>query len=118
MRLHTDLYQSAADYARLLHHEFVRHGATQDILYLSKPHIGTNILKKVVKNIRNTIESLGGEYKFNSKVDEFVINNGRVVGVKACGVTYDCDNVILACGHSARDTIRTLQNVCANVRLG
>ncbi len=98
----------SSEFISVVLNEFVRHGATQDILYLSKPHIGTDILKKVVKNIRNTIESLGGEYKFNSKVDEFVINNGRVVGVKACGVTYDCDNVILACGHSARDTIRTL----------
>ncbi len=98
----------SSEYIQIVLNEFVNHGAKEDILYSAKPHIGTDILKNVVKNIRMTIESLGGEYKFNSKVDEIIINNGKVVGVRSCGVTYDSENVILACGHSARDTITKL----------
>ncbi len=95
----------SSEYISVVLNEFVKHGASEDILYLSKPHIGTDIQENVVKNIRLTIEKLGGEYKFNSKVDEIIINNDKVCGVKACGETYYSDNVILACGHSARDTI-------------
>lgn len=98
----------SSEYISVVLNEFVKHGANEDILFNAKPHIGTDILREVVKNIRKTIESLGGEYKFNSKVDEVIIKNGKVIGVKSCGVTYDTDNVILACGHSARDTIRKL----------
>lgn len=105
----------SSEYIKMVLQEFVDHGATQDILYLAKPHIGTDILKKVVKNIRTTIQNFGGEYKFNSKVDEIIIENNRVVGVKACGVRYDSDNVILACGHSARDTIRALHSQGVNM---
>ena len=75
----------SSEYISVVLNEFVKHGASEDILYLSKPHIGTDILKNVVKNIRLTIEKLGGEYKFNSKVDEIIINNDKVCGVKACG---------------------------------
>lgn len=105
----------SSEYISVMLNEFVAHGANKEILYLAKPHIGTDVLKNVVKNIRQTIESLGGEYKFNSKVDELIIVNGRVTGVKACGVTYDSDNVILACGHSARDTIRKLYSQGVNM---
>lgn len=98
----------SSEYIKVVLNEFVRHGAKEDILYSAKPHIGTDILKNVVKNIRESIKQLGGEYKFNSKVDEVIIKDEKVVGVKSCGVTYESENVILACGHSARDTIRKL----------
>lgn len=105
----------SSEYISVVLNEFVRHGAKEDILYSAKPHIGTDILKNVVKNIRNTIVSLGGEYKFNHKVDEIVIKDGRVAGVKAKGVTYESENVILACGHSARDTIKKLYSQGVNM---
>lgn len=98
----------SSEYIKMILHEFVSHGATEDILYLAKPHIGTDILRNVVANIRKTIQSLGGEYRFNSKVEEIVIQNGKAVGVKVDGMIVESDNIILACGHSARDTIRKL----------
>lgn len=97
-----------SEYISVVLGEFVRHGAPSEITYLSKPHIGTDILRLVVKNIRQTIQSLGGEYKFNSKVDEILISDDKVTGVRSCGVTYDSENVILACGHSARETLSKL----------
>ncbi len=105
----------SSEYISVMLNEFVKHGASKEILYLAKPHIGTDVLKEVVKNIRQMIESLGGEYKFNTKVEELVIKNGKVCGVKACGVVYESDNVILACGHSARDTIRKLHSQGVNM---
>lgn len=105
----------SSEYISVMLNEFVKHGASKEILYLAKPHIGTDVLKEVVKNIRQTIESLGGEYKFKTKVQELVIKNGKVCGVKACGVVYESDNVILACGHSARDTIRKLYSQGVNM---
>ncbi len=105
----------SSEYISIVLNEFVRHGANEDILYLAKPHIGTDVLREVVKNIRESIEKLGGEYKFNSKVDEIIITNGKVTGVKACGVSYESENIILACGHSARDTIRKLYSQGVNM---
>ena len=92
--------------------EFVRFGAPEDILYLAKPHIGTDILREVVKNIRTEIISLGGEVIFEAKMTGLIRKNGFVKGV-----TYEKDgsvhelpaeNVILAIGHSARDTFEYL----------
>lgn len=105
----------SSEYIPIVLNEFVRHGANEDILFNAKPHIGTDVLREVVKNIRRTIESLGGEYKFNSKVDEIIIKNNKVVGVKACNITYESENIILACGHSARDTIRKLHSQGVNM---
>lgn len=98
----------SSEYISIVFNEFVKHGANSDILFNAKPHIGTDILRIVVKNIRKTIESLGGEYRFNSKVQKVLFKEGKVVGVVVNGETIDCDNVILACGHSARDLIATL----------
>lgn len=89
--------------------EFVLAGAPEEILYLNKPHIGTDILREVVKNIRNEIISLGGEVRFNSKVTDILIEDDRVIGVK---INYEeiinSDKVLLALGHSARDTFHML----------
>lgn len=105
----------SSEYICIVLNEFVRHGATADILYNAKPHIGTDILRDVVANIRKRIESLGGEYKFNCKVEDFVIENDKIIGVIANGIRYDSDVVVLACGHSARDTIKTLYEKGVNM---
>ncbi|RKM62374.1 FAD-binding protein [Butyrivibrio sp. CB08] len=89
---------------------FVKAGAPERIKYESKPHIGTDILRRVVKNIRNEIISSGGQVMFDSQVTDIVIDDGRVKAVK-CGETeYPCDYLVLAIGHSARDTFAMLKD--------
>jgi hypothetical protein len=89
--------------------EFVKAGAPEEILFISKPHIGTFKLVTMVENIRHTIESLGGEIRFEQRVVDLNIDNGRVRGVKlASGEEIVTDHVIMALGHSARDTFAML----------
>lgn len=89
--------------------EFEKHGAPKEILSKAKPHIGTDMLRKVVKNIREEIISLGGEIHFLSKIDDIGIKNGRIVSVSAEGTAFSAENVIIAAGHSARDTFAMLK---------
>ena len=98
-----------------LHHgrkvltEFVKAGAPEEILYVSKPHIGTYRLVTMVEHMRASIESLGGEIRFGSRVDDLLIEDGQVRGVTlASGETLRADHVVLAVGHSARDTFEML----------
>jgi uncharacterized FAD-dependent dehydrogenase len=106
------LYSQIKDpnhYGRKVLVEFVKAGAPEEILYISKPHIGTFRLVKMVEHIRATIESLGGEFRFSSKVEDLHIENGHVRGVRlASGEEIRADHVILAIGHSARDTFGML----------
>ncbi len=92
--------------------EFVSHGAPEDILVNAKPHIGTDKLKITVKNIRDDIIEMGGEVRFETKLIGIRSKNGRVnaVDVECRGTveTIETDNVILAIGHSARDTFKLL----------
>ncbi len=89
--------------------EFVKAGAPPEILYVSKPHIGTFRLVSMVEKMRATIESLGGEIRFQSRVDDLDIDNGQVRGVVlASGERIAADHVVLAVGHSARDTFQML----------
>lgn len=96
--------------------EFVKAEAPAEILTEAHPHIGTFRLVKMVENIRKTIESLGGEYRFESRVTDFdieVSKNGerRIRGVMlASGEHIASDHVVLAIGHSARDTFQLLEN--------
>jgi len=90
-------------------HELVQAGAPEEILYTNKPHIGTDILVKVVTSIRNKIISLGGEARFQSQVTDIAIENQKVTAVSlAGGETIETDRVIIAIGHSARDTYEML----------
>lgn len=90
---------------------FVACGAKDDILYDAKPHIGTDYLVKVVANLRHKIEALGGEIRFDTKVEEILTENGRIKGiVTATGEEISADIVVLAIGHSARDTFAMLKN--------
>jgi len=85
--------------------QFVAAGAREDILFDAKPHVGTDYLVKVVQNIRNRIISLGGEVRFNAQVTGFYQNNSRITGLEINEKEQiSCDKVILAIGHSARDT--------------
>ncbi|MDR1463355.1 MAG: hypothetical protein LBI68_09525, partial [Azoarcus sp.] len=89
--------------------EFVRAGAPEEILYLSKPHIGTFRLVSMVEKMRAEIESLGGEIRFCARVDDLLIEDGHVRGlVLANGAEIRADHIILALGHSARDTFEML----------
>ncbi|MCW3475849.1 NAD(P)/FAD-dependent oxidoreductase [Limobrevibacterium gyesilva] len=94
--------------------EFVKAGAPPEILYVSKPHIGTFRLVTMVEQLRDTIEGLGGEYRFQSKVEDIDIaetqaGERRVRGVVLAGGEYiAADHVVLAVGHSARDTFAML----------
>ena len=91
--------------------EFVKAGAPEEILYVAKPHIGTFRLVKIVENMRATIESSGGEFRFQTKVTDLVLENKRVMGVKlANDELISSNHVVLAVGHSARDTFRMLQD--------
>jgi uncharacterized protein len=89
--------------------ELVNAGAAPEILYINKPHIGTYRLVKIVENIRHSIESLGGEVRFHSRVETLNIETGRVCGVTlASGEYIPSEHVVLAVGHSARDTFEML----------
>lgn len=96
-------------YGRKVLTEFVKAGAPPEILYVSKPHIGTYRLVSIVEHIRATIESLGGEIRFESRVDQLHIENGQIQGVTlANGESLIANHVVLAVGHSARDTFKML----------
>ncbi len=87
----------------------VKAGAPEEILYVSKPHIGTFRLVGIVEKMRSTIQELGGEFKFQHKVTDILIKNGKVDGVVLNNNQEIISNhVILAIGHSARDTFKML----------
>ena len=89
--------------------QFVSAGAREDILYDAKPHVGTDVLLKVVQNIRGRILALGGEVRFCSQVTRFRTEGHRLTGVVlASGEEIPCRQAVLAIGHSARDTFETL----------
>lgn len=84
---------------------FVEHGAKEEILYLNKPHVGTDALIKIVKSIREEIISLGGQVRFESKVTDFTIQEGKITHLTINeNETIPCSKLVLAIGHSARDT--------------
>jgi uncharacterized FAD-dependent dehydrogenase len=107
------LYSQIKDpkfYGRKVMHEFVRAGAPPEILYVSKPHIGTFRLTGIVERMRAQIHELGGEVRFESKVSDLHIENGRIEGVTLeDGATLAARHVVLALGHSSRDTLRMLE---------
>jgi len=91
--------------------ELVMAGAPEEILYKNKPHVGTAKLVKVVENIRKRIIRLGGEYEFQSRVDDLLVNENKLEGVKLQnGKEIFSNQAILAIGHSARDTFQMLQD--------
>ena len=97
--------------------QFVRHGAPEEIIYLAKPHVGTDKLTQMVKTFREDIISHGGEIRFGTKLIGIGTENGRIKGAVAedkNGVyRIDTDNIVIACGHSARDTFYMLRDAGA-----
>lgn len=87
----------------------VKFGAKNSICYEAKPHIGTDILRDVVRNMRNEIVRLGGEVRFRSLVTDIEVRNGNIAGVIINGrEKLACEQLVLAIGHSARDTFSML----------
>jgi len=106
------LYSQIKDpkfHGRKVLHEFVKAGAPEEILYVSKPHIGTFRLTGVVETMREEIKALGGEVRFEQRVTDVLIEDGQLLGVELDGgERIESRHVIMALGHSARDTFRML----------
>lgn len=88
---------------------FIKHGAPREIAKMAKPHIGTDLLVDVIKNIRKEIISLGGEIMFDTALTDIIIKNGRIAGVKTTAGEIPAEHLILATGHSARELFFTLK---------
>jgi uncharacterized FAD-dependent dehydrogenase len=108
------LYSRVKDpkfYGRKVLTEFVKAGAPEEILYISKPHIGTFRLVSMIEKMRQTIQQLGGEIKFQSKVVDLILKDNSIQGVVLeNGEEILSNHVIIAVGHSARDTFELLYN--------
>ncbi len=87
---------------------FVRFGAPEEVGYLGKPHVGSDNLRKVVINLRNHILSEGGQIRFSSRFTGAAFRDGKLVAVEIDGIKEDADELVLAIGHSARDTFEML----------
>lgn len=100
---------------RMVLEEFVRNGAPEEILYNAKPHIGTDMLRNTVVNLRNKIISLGGEIRFETSLTDIIHKDNKVTAVKVkhnnSTEIIETDNIILAIGHSARDTFEMIYNM-------
>lgn len=90
--------------------ELVRFGAPADILYTAHPHIGTDLLRDIVKQLRKEIIALGGEVRFSCCLQDLIIEKGELCGIVINGEQIPAEQLILSIGHSARDTYRMLQN--------
>ncbi|MBQ0091835.1 MAG: FAD-dependent oxidoreductase [Clostridiales bacterium] len=91
--------------------QFVKAGAPEEILWLNKPHVGTDVLRSVIKTMREEILRRGGEVRFHTKLTGFLTENGAITGVRTeSGETIPTDTVVLAVGHSARDTFALLHD--------
>jgi len=100
------------NHSRKVLEEFVRAGAPKEILYQAKPHIGTDNLVKIVKKLRNTIISLGGQVCFETKLTGINIRDSKVAGaIVNNSETIETDTIVLALGHSARDTFEMLHQL-------
>ena len=96
---------------------FVEAGAPKEILYDSKPHIGTDLLRTVIKNIRKKIISMGGEFKFNTCLTNISYKNEKIEGIQVNNSEFiKTDVLVLAIGHSARDTFKLLYDLNLEMR--
>lgn len=90
---------------------FVKHGAPEEILYDNKPHIGTDLLVSVVRNMREAIKSMGGRFLYNTCLTDVIVEDGTIKGIQINGSEIiNCNVLVLAVGHSARDTFKMLYN--------
>ncbi len=93
---------------RYVSERFYEFGAPDEILFSAHPHIGTDRLREVVRRLRERIIMLGGEVRFGSRVEDIIVRNGSVAGVVVNGEKIPVNSLILAVGHSARDTFEML----------
>ncbi len=89
---------------------FTQFGAPEEICHIAKPHIGTDLLCGVIQNMRKEIIRLGGRVYFHHKLDKLLTKDGRLTGIVVNGAPYETHHLILAIGHSARDTFRMLSD--------
>lgn len=100
-----------SQYANKVLDTFIKFGAPEEIGYISKPHLGTDVLCRIVKNIRSYILERGGEIHYSSKMTDMLISDGKALGVVINGnMEYRSSIIYLALGHSARDTFKMLHN--------
>ena len=90
---------------------FLKHGAPADIAWRQKPHVGTDLLRGVITSIRTEIENLGGEVHFNTALTALQTSGGALCGITTTAGSILCDQLILAVGHSARDTFAVLHTM-------
>ena len=94
---------------------FVKYGASEEIIYDSKPHIGTDVLSEVVKNIRNAAIEYGAEFRFNTKLTHLIEKNGKLEALEYetnnMQEQMPCETLVLAIGHSSRDTFKMLNDM-------
>ena len=94
---------------------FLQHGAPAEIAIRQKPHVGTDLLRQVIASIRREIEQLGGEVRFDTALTGLTMKNGRLAGIGTTEGTLPCEVLVLAVGHSARDTFAMLQKSGLNL---
>ena len=110
------------DYCKMVTNEFYNFGAPKEITYLNKPHIGSDNLKNIVKNIRNHIISLGGEFLFSTKLKDIKIKSNQLDGIILQNVEtaeikeLSAEQLVLCVGHSARETFEMLYNKGAEIK--
>ena len=105
------LVKDKANRGRKVFEIFVENGAPKEIMYENKPHIGTDILRTVIINMRNKIISMGGQFYYNTKLTNINYENNELVSIEVNNETIiECNNLILAIGHSSRDTFEMLNN--------
>lgn len=106
-KLTTRISDNRCDYVLNVLHKF---GAPEEILTKSKPHIGTDKLRNVIINIRKEIEKLGGTVMFNHRLDDISVQNSKINSIIVNGSPIKTNNLVLAIGHSARDTFSMILN--------
>ena len=100
-----------SQYANKVLDTFIKFGAPEEIGYVSKPHLGTDVLCRIVKNIRSYILERGGEIHYSSKMTDMLISDGEALGVVINGkMEYRSSIIYLALGHSARDTFEMVHS--------
>lgn len=95
---------------------FVKYGADESILYDNKPHLGTDVIKKVITNMTDDLISKGADFRFNAKVENIILKDNAVCAVRGYGFEIKTDTAILSCGHSARDVYKMLDDIGAAIQ--
>jgi len=100
-----------SEYVSTVLDTFIKFGAPEELGYVSKPHVGTDVLCRIVRNIRNFILEQGGEIHYNAKMTDILIEDGKAFGIVINGEKeYRSSMIFLAVGHSARDTFEMIYN--------